>query len=135
MSVNGLCNIAIDMTVIFLYCMTKMLIMHMTNFYEDSLYSSCFCSFINFFFSKFTWLSICLVLRVSEWLLLNAKWLILQLYQGDMLHFDNMMLSFALNRPTRSVFIMVSQWNNSPQVDMSLHIILNPSQPVASLTP
>jgi hypothetical protein len=48
-SVNGLRNIAIDMTVIFLYCMTKMLIMHMTNFYEDSLYSSCFCSFIYFF--------------------------------------------------------------------------------------
>ena len=134
MSVNGLRNIAIDMTVICLYCMTKMLIMHMTNFYEDSLYSSCFCSFI-IFFPKFAWLSICLVLRVSEWLLLNAKCLIRQLYQGDMLHFDNMMLSFALNRPTRSVFIMLSQWNNSPQVDMSLHIILNPSQPVASLTP
>ena len=41
---------------------------------------------------------------VSEWLLLNAKWAICHLYHGE-----------------SKIFIVLSYWNNSPRVDMSLH--------------
>ena len=58
---------------------------------------------------------------MSEWLSFNANSAIFQLYHGqNKLIFNEMMSALY--------------WNNSPRVDMSLHIILIPSQPIFALS-
>jgi len=57
-------------------------------------------------------------------LLFNANSEIFQLYHCENnLIFNEMIMRSALFRPTRLVcfFIVLSHWNNSPWVDMSLH--------------
>ena len=72
---------------------------------------------------------------VSEWVMCCCLTSSEQLFSYFILHFDNMMLPFALYRPTCSIFILLYYCNNNPRVDMSLHIILISNQPVASLAP
>ena len=62
---------------------------------------------------------------VSEWgLLLNANSAIFQLFHGEnKLIFNEMMMRSALysTNALSWIFIVLSHWNNSPRVDMSLH--------------
>ena len=60
---------------------------------------------------------------VSEWLLFNANSAILQLYHGDKLIINEMMMMSALfyTNTLSWIFIVLAHWNNSPWVDMSLH--------------
>ena len=61
--------------------------------------------------------------RVSEWLLFNTKWAIVQIYHGrNKLYFIEMMMSALNYRPIHTFcFVVLAYWNNRPQVDMSLH--------------
>ena len=65
------------------------------------------------------------VRNMSEWLMFNANSAILQLYHGEnKLIFNEMMTRSALyktNMPSW-IYIVLAHWNNSPQVDMSLHL-------------
>ena len=61
----------------------------------------------------------------SEWLLLNANSAIFQLYHGEnKLIFNETMMRSALyytSMLSELDFLVLAHWNNSPQVDMSLH--------------
>jgi hypothetical protein len=61
---------------------------------------------------------------MSEGLLFNANTAIFQLYHGEktLIFNDLMMRSVLYKTNTLSwILIMLAHWNNSPQVDMSLH--------------
>jgi hypothetical protein len=62
--------------------------------------------------------------KVSEWLLFNGNSSIFQLYHGEnKLIFNEVMMrsaSFYTNMLSW-IFIVLTQWNNSPHIDMSLH--------------
>ena len=61
---------------------------------------------------------------MSEWLLFYANSAIFQLYHGEnKLIFNEMMMRSALYLTNTQtwIFIVLVRWNNSPQVDMSLH--------------
>ena len=55
---------------------------------------------------------------VGEWLLFNANSAIVQLYHGDKLIFNDMMI-YYINTPSW-ICIVLAHWNNSPRVDMTL---------------
>ena len=58
-------------------------------------------------------------LCVSEWLLLNAKWAIFQLYDSE-----NKLMRWwrCLTNTLRWIFTVLDNWTNSPVVDMSLQL-------------
>jgi hypothetical protein len=63
-------------------------------------------------------------IRVSEWLFFNANSAIFQLYHGENnLNFNETMMRSALfwANTLSLIFIVLTDWNNSPWVDMSLH--------------
>jgi hypothetical protein len=65
------------------------------------------------------WLGLALETTVSEWLMFNAKWAIFQLHHGKNIVDD---VCFVLDQHASSIFFMVlAQWNNSQQTDLSLH--------------
>jgi hypothetical protein len=79
------------------------------------------------------------MMYMSEWLLFNTNSAIFQLYHGEIkLIFSEMMMRSTLYQTNTLswIFIVLTHWNNSLQIDMSLHsIILIPSQPVFALSP
>ena len=62
---------------------------------------------------------------LSEWLLFIANSAIFQLYHGEnKLIFNEMMMRSALflTNTLSWILIVLAHWNNSPRIDMSLHL-------------
>ena len=65
--------------------------------------------------------------NASEWLLLSAKWVIIQQYHDkNKLHCNEMMMMTMMSTLYYTnmlswIVIVLVHWNNSPQVDMLLH--------------
>ena len=77
----------------------------------------------NLKFNFYWWRNIVIHWWVSEWLLLNAKRSLLQLYHGaNKLQFDEMMALAALYQTNtlRWLFIVLADWNISPRGNISL---------------
>ena len=97
----------------------------------------CFCNLSKIKINKMSLL--------SEWLLLNTKWVIFQLYQSwrEQVTFDEMMMSkkkclLCSTRPTSLDFYCASslkQQSVGRHVPPLEHIILIPNQPVFALSP
>jgi hypothetical protein len=58
---------------------------------------------------------------VSEWVLFYANSAIFQLYHGENKLFFNEMMMHCSRQTLSGIFIVLSHWNNSPRLDMSLH--------------
>jgi hypothetical protein len=69
---------------------------------------------------------------VREWLLINAKWVIFQLYHGNKnLHLNEMNQRWCLlyTRPNHLIgfLIMLAHWNNNLWVEISLYSNFKPT--------
>jgi hypothetical protein len=59
---------------------------------------------------------------VSEWVLFNANWTIFQPYHGkNKLIINEMIMRYKTNT-LNWILIVLAHWNNSPRIDMSLHM-------------
>ena len=69
-----------------------------------------------------------LLKQLSEWLLFNTNSAVISWREQVNFQWDDDEVRFVLNQYAELFFfIVLAHWNNSPRVDMSLHIILIPS--------
>jgi hypothetical protein len=59
---------------------------------------------------------------VSEWVLFNANWTIFQPYHGENKLIINEMIMRYKTNTLNWILIVLAHWNNSPRIDMSLHM-------------
>ena len=72
--------------------------------------------------------------RVSEWLLLNVKWVIFQLYNGEIKLYFNEMMTARQTCLAEFIYWLLKQQSMGRHVNPFGSIFLIPSQPVIALT-